>query len=114
MLDQRSVEAILFREGQLQHYYLILRQTSESGQNRVTKHELSLPLVGRMDIDFRLEDRHQTSRQYLRTDLELLLNDGIYSLAVRTFDHRPFLGAEHTLRNRALQQLIQSRHRLHQ
>ena len=56
---------------------------------------------------------HQALRQDLPTDLELLSHDRVQAGAGQ-LDDRSFLGAEDAVGHRAVEQVVQARHRLHQ
>ena len=58
---------------------------------------LGLGLLGAVDVDLGLDDRHEPGGEDLTADLELLVDDGVDAGLVGQLDHRAHLRAEHAL-----------------
>ena len=68
-----------------------------------------LRLVRAVDVNFRLDNRHQAGGDDLLADLELLVNDCLDALGIRLLDHRAHLGAENAVGLGFFQQLAEIR-----
>ena len=114
VLDEGRIEVGNVGESQLEHHLPAGGQRVEALGQRVEQDLFRGRLVGRLDRDFRLEDRHEAVAGDLLADLELLPGDGGDPVLRGVVDHRAHLGAEHAERGRASQQRVEARHRLHQ
>mmetsp|Transcript_3497 Transcript_3497/g.6240 ORF Transcript_3497/g.6240 Transcript_3497/m.6240 type:complete len:238 (-) Transcript_3497:334-1047(-) len=112
MGDDRRVEVRLLGEGQLQHHLPIVLHPVQFIQQSVTQKLFGFGFRGRADQNFRLDDRHQSVIENLRTDLELLRHVRVDALRIRLGDDRARLGAEDTLARCAVQRGVEIRHRL--
>ena len=66
-----------------------------------------------VDVDLRLDDRHQPGVEDLLADVELLGDDRVHAGLVRQLDDRAHLRAEHALGHGAGEQLVEPGDRLH-
>src|SRR5690606_28866572 len=74
--DQVRVEVVLARVRELQPDALVARERVELLIFRGLQVLLGAFLVRRLDVDLGLDDRHETPREDLLADVELLLDDG--------------------------------------
>src|SRR6478735_6510683 len=111
--DGLRVEAVGLGERELQHHRLTVGQRTELFEDRGLEELLGLRLLGRVDVDLGLDDRDQVVAEDLPADLELLVHDRLHTTRVRELDDRAHLGAEDALAQRALEQVVETRHRLH-
>ena len=79
MFDEFDVKVSLLWQRDLEHHQLIGRQFVEACKEGRFEHGLGLGFVRAMNIHFRLDDRHKASRKNLRSHLELLIDDGLYT-----------------------------------
>ena len=114
MFDKRRVEIRLRGDGQLEHHLDACGQRVEPRRDGVAQQRFAIRLVGRLDRDFRLDDRDEAVRDDLFGQLELLRDDRGDAGRRGAVDDRAHLGAENPFADRAVEQLGQIRDRLHQ
>ena len=112
--NEIGVQVIGRRNRQLQHDPGVERQSVDVLTNEVVEPLLRLLLVRGMDVDLRLEDRHQASGADLLTELELLIDDLLDAVLVVIKNDRALLGAEDVLLlDSAMKELVKTGDRLH-
>ena len=114
MIHQRIEQTGLGRQRQFQHHLLVVRQRVERLDQFVEQDRIGFRAFRRLDVHFRLDDRHQPGGENLLTNFKLLLDHGSDAFAVGEVDDRTLLGAEHAQRLGAVQQHIEIGVRLHQ
>ncbi len=114
VLDQRHIEVGNFRQRHLEHHLAAGRQGVEPLGQFVEQDPLGARLVGALDRNLRLEDRHEPMAGDLFAELELLPRDRGDAGLRGEIDDRAHLGAEHAELHRPREQLVEVGHRLHQ
>src|SRR3546814_1615105 len=99
MVDQRVEQTGLDRQRQLQHHLVVARHRVQILEDFLQQYLVGLGAFRALDVDFRLDDGNQASRQHLLPDLELLPDDGGNALAIGEVDDRTLLRAEHAQRS---------------
>src|SRR5262245_12885140 len=112
MADQLGVDVVFLRQGELEHDQLILRQTVQLSLDRSFQELLGLGFFGAVNVDFRLDDRHETGGDDLPSDFELLAHDGLDAGSAGLLDERAHLGSKDPLRGGLVEQGRQVRYRL--
>src|SRR4051812_24099729 len=113
MVDQRLEETRLLGDRQLEHDLLAVRELVQLLKNGGEQQIVRLSPVSALDVHLGLDDRHHRVRQDLLGNLELLGDQHRDAGRVGRVDHRPFLRAENAEPPGTLQEVIETRHRLH-
>ena len=77
MGDQVGVKVVDLRKGHLRHDVLMTSELTEILEDARLEQLLCVGLLRVVDVDLRLDDRHEASREDLVDELELLSNDRV-------------------------------------
>jgi DNA-binding CsgD family transcriptional regulator/tetratricopeptide (TPR) repeat protein len=110
--DERCVQIGLVGDRQLEHDLPVAHRV-EPAHQLLEQNRFGARLVGTLDENFRLEDRHEAVLRHLLGEIELLIDDCGNSTLRRQVDRRAFFGSVNAFFNSSREQIVEARNRLH-